>query len=240
VLSLVTVLIAGSGLFLAIISGFLLYVLIRYTPIIGRIFEEKPVFLPVRVEPEPGGDDVRFTTSDGLSLAGTYYAARTAQRAGVMVFCHEYLSDRWSFRTYCDDLRDQGFDVFTFDFRNHGESGADPHYRPLQWVTDYEVRDARAALDYLATREDHDPAGVGLLGISRPRHHVDLYASLGRNLRGQQPYLPTHSELVLWLHRPYGGLVGPHPVSVAAPMPVPRRRASSCPALAPAVAHDPR
>ena len=117
------------------------------------------MFLPLRVAPVAGGEDVRFRTTDGLLLAGTYLRARTPTRAGVVVFCHEYLSDRWSFQPYADQLRDQGFDLFSFDFRNHGESPNDPVYKPLQWVTDHEVYDLQAALAYLRTRPDADPAG---------------------------------------------------------------------------------
>lgn len=149
------------------IAGYLAYVISKYAPIIGRIFEETPVFLPLRVAPEPGGEDVRFRTSDGLELAGTYYRTPNERRAGVLVFCPEYLSDRWSFLPYVGNLRELGYDLFTFDFRNHGESGSDPNYNPLQWVTDFEVRDLAAALAYVRSRPDHDPAGYGLFGISR-------------------------------------------------------------------------
>jgi len=152
---------------LAVVFGFLAYILIKFIPIIGRVFEEKPLFFPLRVRPAEGGEDVRFRTRDGLLLAGTYLKARTSTRAGVLVFCHEYLSDRWSFGPYADHLRDQGFDLFSFDFRNHGESPSDPVYKPLQWVTQHEVYDLNAALAYLRTRPDADPAGVGLFGISR-------------------------------------------------------------------------
>jgi pimeloyl-ACP methyl ester carboxylesterase len=154
-------------LVLAAVGAFLVYVTIRYSPIVGRIFEEKPMFLPLRLTPEDQGETVRFTTEDGLELAGSYFRARTETRVGVLVFCHEYLSDRWSFRPYTDHLRDQGFDLFTFDFRNHGASASDPTYHPLQWVTDHEVRDLRAALAYVRARSDCDPADVGLFGVSR-------------------------------------------------------------------------
>jgi alpha-beta hydrolase superfamily lysophospholipase len=146
---------------------FLIYAVVRYSPIIGRIFEEKPLFLPLQVPPRMDGEEVLFSTSDGLKLSGSYFRARTSTRIGVVVFCHEYLSDRWSFEPYADSLRNQGFDVFAFDFRNHGSSASDPAYHPLQWVTDHEVRDLRAALDALRSRPDHDPAGFALLGISR-------------------------------------------------------------------------
>ncbi len=92
---------------------------------------------------------------------------RNTHRVGLLVFCHEYLSDRWSYLPYIDHLRDLGYDIFAFDFRNHGTSASAADYAPLQWATDYEVRDLRAALEYLRTRPDHDQAGFGLVGVSR-------------------------------------------------------------------------
>ncbi len=86
---------------------------------------------------------------------------------GVLVYCHEFLSDRWSYLPYIDHLRDVGYDIFSFDFRNHGESESQPDYEPLQWVSDREVRDLRGALRYLRSRPDRDPAGFGLFGVSR-------------------------------------------------------------------------
>ena len=161
--------IALTSLLLAIatITIVVIYVIWKYTPIIGRIFEEMPRFLPLRVTPIQGGEDVKFSTADGLELVGTYLKTRTAERSGVLIFCHEYLSDRWSVIPYLDSLRDQGFDLFTFDFRNHGQSASDPIYKPLHWVTDHEVNDLRAAITYLRTRPDADPAGFGLFGVSR-------------------------------------------------------------------------
>lgn len=153
---------------LGLLAVFLIHVAIRYSPIVGRILTESPLFLPLRVAPVVNdGETVTFPTKDGLKLAGTYFTARTPTRLGVLVFCHEYLSDRWSYRPYTDYLRDLGFDIFTFDFRNHGQSEKDPEYKPLQWVTNHETADLQAALNYLRSRPDHDSAGFGLYGISR-------------------------------------------------------------------------
>jgi pimeloyl-ACP methyl ester carboxylesterase len=146
---------------------FLVYLVLKYTPIIGRVFEEKPMLLPLRLPPLAEGEEVRFPTADGLELAGSYLRARTERRTGVLVFCHEFLSDRWSCQPYVEPLRDIGYDVFTFDFRNHGSSAHEPGYSPLQWVSDHEVRDLEAALAYLRGRPDRDPAGFGLFGVSR-------------------------------------------------------------------------
>ncbi|WP_435015291.1 alpha/beta hydrolase [Tundrisphaera sp. TA3] len=166
--SLATViLLASASIATATLIGFLIYIVIRYAPIVGRIFEEKPMFLPLRVKRVEGNEDVRFRTPTGVELVGTYFKARTEARLGVLVFCHEYLSDRWSAIPYVDHLRDQGFDLFSFDFRNHGESPKDADYVPLQWVTDHELDDLRGALAYLRSRPDADKAGFGLFGVSR-------------------------------------------------------------------------
>ncbi len=68
---------------------------------------------------------------------------------------------------YAEALRDDGFDLFAFDFRHHGQSDKEDGYVPMQWVSNREVRDLRAVLAYLRKRPDADPAGVGLFGVSR-------------------------------------------------------------------------
>ena len=47
-----------------------------------------------------------------FGLRGSYLRARTDEQAGVIVYCHEYLSDRWSFQPYLDHLRDLGYQSF--------------------------------------------------------------------------------------------------------------------------------
>jgi pimeloyl-ACP methyl ester carboxylesterase len=157
----------GLMLSVAALVIFLTYIVVRYGPVINRIFEVRPVFLPLRLPAQDDGESVTFASGDGLSLTGAYLKRRSPERLGVLVFCHEYLSDRWSYFPYLDQLRDSGYDIFTFDFRNHGTSEHEPRYAPLQWATDHEVRDLRAALAYLRSRPDHDSAGFGLMGISR-------------------------------------------------------------------------
>jgi pimeloyl-ACP methyl ester carboxylesterase len=179
------------------------YLVVHYTPIIGRIFEEKPMFLPLRLAPVGEGDDVRFTTADGLELAGTYLPARTPRRSGVLVFCHEFLSDRWSYQAYVESLRDLGFDLFTFDFRNHGSSASDGIYEPLQWVSDHEVRDLAAALDYLRSRPDHDPAGFALFGISKGGGTALVAAASQRDVWGliTDGAFPTSGTMLIYILR---------------------------------------
>jgi uncharacterized protein len=165
--SYASVLAFGLGLAFLLGMAGVVYMTIRYTPVIAHHFQAQPVFLPLRVNPVERGETVEFSSTDGLRLAGSYFQSRTGEQAGVVVYCHEYLSDRWSFRPYIDGLRDIGFDIFTFDFRNHGSSATEDGYSPIQWATDREVRDLKGALQYLRTRADRDPGGLGVFGVSR-------------------------------------------------------------------------
>jgi pimeloyl-ACP methyl ester carboxylesterase len=157
------------GLSVAAIGGavFLLYLLIKYGPVVSRHFLMQPLFAPLRLPPVDADEHVEFTTDDGLRVSGSLLRARTREQAGLIVYCHEYHGDRWSVHPYVDHLRDVGFDLFAFDFRNHGASDREPGYDPMQWSSDREVCDLRSALKYLRTRPDHDPAGFGLFGVSR-------------------------------------------------------------------------
>ncbi len=206
------VLLAGVVALLALgVGGFLLYVELSYTERVARMFSQAPVFKPLRGEPDPGGEEVRFPTSDGLELAGTYYRTSAGTRRGVLVFCHEYLGDRHSAYEYVGSLRRDGFDLFAFDCRNHGDSQGEPGYQIIQWVSDREVTDLRGALEYLRSREDADPAGVALFGVSRGGGTVLCVAS-------QEPRVwavvtdgafPSRSTMLHYVRRWAGILVRP-------------------------------
>ncbi len=81
------------------------YLTVKYTPKVVRIFELQPLFVPLRISPFEKGEPVDFRSEDGIRLSGRYFRARTSRRAGVLVYCHEYLSDCWSYHPYADNLR---------------------------------------------------------------------------------------------------------------------------------------
>lgn len=128
---------------------------------------EKPMFMALRVPPCADGERVKFSTTDGMLLQGVYVKTKLPNRLGTMIFCHEYLADRWSFQAYAEGVLESGFDIFSFDFRSHGDSQDDPSHPSLPWLTDHEFMDLEAALDYVRSRPDHDENGVALFGISR-------------------------------------------------------------------------
>jgi predicted alpha/beta hydrolase len=137
-----------------------------YVHLIARIFQEKPLFNIPRGQALPEAEEVRFPTTNGLKLAGCYWKTGVRRR-GVILFGIEYGANRWSCRNYCEHLVEAGFDIFAYEPRGQGESDPMPGYEPLQWLTDYEVQDAQAALAYLKGRPDADPRGVGFFGISK-------------------------------------------------------------------------
>jgi len=144
------------------------FVAIRYLPIVANLF------MNVTVRAEPGeaerlrGEEVAFDTADGVRLVGTLTRAPgDLPSAPVIVFCHEFGADRHSAVKNVAFLRDAGFRLFAFDFRGHGESEIQVGYSPRHWVTEYELRDLRAALTFLKDRRDTTGARIGLLGMSR-------------------------------------------------------------------------
>lgn len=143
-----------------------LWVRINFADRIVRIFQEKPLFIVPRGQRVADAEDVSFATSNGLTLRGCYLRANGPRR-GIILFGLEFGSNRWACIPYCDFLRQAGFDIFSFECRNQGESDLQPGYDPLQWVTDYEVDDFRAAQAYLKSRPDVDRHGIGFFGLSK-------------------------------------------------------------------------
>jgi uncharacterized protein len=149
------------------LSALYLYLRWKYIPFLVRIFQEKPLFVVPKGQPTDNAEPVSFPSADGLTLRGCYVRTPAEARKGVILFGLEFGSDRWACRQYCEQLVVAGYDVFTYEPRNQGDSDKDAAYEPLQWVTDKDVADLTAALKYLRTRPDADPAGIGLFGISK-------------------------------------------------------------------------
>ncbi len=163
---LIVSLAALTGLAAAVYYGAVYHYRHKFLEQIVRIFEEKPLFVIPRGIPNPDAEDVRFRTTNGLTLSGCYLKG-IGRRRGVLLFGLEFGSDRWSSVQYCESLRQAGYDVFAYEPRNQGESDRDPTYAPLQWVTDRDLDDARSAVKYLKSRPDADSRGLGVFGISK-------------------------------------------------------------------------
>ncbi|MFO0947541.1 MAG: prolyl oligopeptidase family serine peptidase [Planctomycetota bacterium] len=191
---------AVVGLVVLLPVLFTVYVLITYTRHIDRVFEHKPLFVAPQATPVPDAEGVEFRSRDGRSLRGSYLRSLSPTRKGVILFGHEYSANRWLCNSYIGYLRDAGYDLFTFDFCNHGESSSVPQYDSLQWVTEYEVQDVLGAVDFLQSRPDADPKGIGAFGVSKGGGSILVAA-------GRNPYLravvtdgafPTHGTVTYY------------------------------------------
>jgi dipeptidyl aminopeptidase/acylaminoacyl peptidase len=144
-----------------------IYLKVKYLPHIVRVFQERPLFIIPRGQSVADAEDVYFPTEDGLTLHGCYLHTSSSRRNGVVLFGLEFGSNVWACVPYCEQLLAGGFDIFTFEPRNVGDSECQQDYEPLQWVTDLDVKDFQAAIAYLKGRSDGDPAGIGFFGISK-------------------------------------------------------------------------
>ena len=131
------------------------------------ILERSPPFAVEPTAPSPTAEPVTFTSSDGVTLRGSLHLPSNGSPQALVIFCPELGGDHWSAGWYCRALQAAGFAVFAFDFRNQGESDRLPNYVPIHWLTEYEVRDAEAAIDYASHRPDLAGLPIGLFGISR-------------------------------------------------------------------------
>jgi hypothetical protein len=118
-------------------------------------------------------EDVRFKTSDGVTLAGWYVPSKN--RAAVIVFP---AAGRSEGHEHVRMLARHDYGVLIFDPRGTGESNGDPE----RWGGE---RDVKAAIAYLRTRSEVDPSRIGGLehtpgGRLRGRRHSHDPRSAGQ------------------------------------------------------------
>lgn len=136
-------------------------------PKIADIFENVPPFNVIPSEPDPLADVVSFTTSDGLTLSGSLLNANVAESPGLVLFMPELHGRHWSARRYCESLVNAGYVVFAFDFRNQGDSAAMAGYQPIHWMTEYEMTDVAAAMEFIETDPRLSTLPIIAFGVSR-------------------------------------------------------------------------
>ncbi len=150
-------------------------------------------------------EDVRFPTTDGLTLHGWFIPARGSDRpagpAPTVLHVHGNAGDVSSHRFACEFLAERGFNVLLFDYRGFGRS--DPPRGLLR--REKLAQDTRAALDYLATRRDVDPGRVAVFGYS-----LGAVLGLGAAERDGVRAVVAYAGFASWkgIAGDHGGLLG--------------------------------
>ncbi|MCU0511992.1 MAG: alpha/beta fold hydrolase [Anaerolineae bacterium] len=130
----------------------------------ARLFVYPPRTFPA-ADPAAYGlsrwQEVRFTTTDGLTLAGWLILPEQAANGRALLAIHGHGGNRDFFLPQAAFLARQGYAVLLFDLRNHGASEGTVTTMGL-----LEVRDVRAAFAFLQAQPGIDPAQIVLLGHS--------------------------------------------------------------------------
>jgi len=112
-------------------------------------------------------ESVALTTEDGLTVAGTYQAAPGVDSGPAVLLLHQYGNDRHDYDAIWSLFHESGLATLAIDFRSHGESDqASVSTEELLSDPDQLRHDVEAALDWLASKEEVDPARIGVMGLS--------------------------------------------------------------------------
>ncbi|MBU0993187.1 MAG: alpha/beta hydrolase [Proteobacteria bacterium] len=134
-------------------------VILMMTGCVGRM-----VYYPDHVEyqtPENNNlsyEDVLFKSGDGTVLNGWFVPA-AGQAMGTVIHFHGNAQNMSAHFSFVDWLPENGYNLFTFDYRGYGKSDGHPTRKGV-----YE--DCVAAMNYIQTRTDIDQTKLFVLGQS--------------------------------------------------------------------------
>ncbi len=176
------------GLIVGTVIGLILIDLLihLYAVRIGLPLFESPLpFAPRTVERDPHATDFEFASLDGRRrLKGSYLAPAQSPPTALILFCHELDGNRWTAGHYGEGLLLTGCGIVTFDFCNHGESESREGYRPLNWLTEYEVDDVLSAIAHVRKHPEWSRLPLVLFGVSKGAGAALAAAGRSKDVQG--------------------------------------------------------
>lgn len=119
---------------------------------------------PITTRPETFGfpyHEESFPSADGVVLRAWFIPAPTPTDVTVAI-CHGWSANRSDVLERTHFLRSRGgYNLFYFDFRNHGESGSG-----RTSLSRFEIGDLQAALAHVRSAHPREAARTGLYGMS--------------------------------------------------------------------------
>lgn len=134
---------------------------------IADIFENVPPFNVVAESEVPSARMLSIQTADGLTLSASLLRPEREVPLGLIIFFPELSGTHQMAKRYCDALLTEGFAILGFDFRNQGQSEYQSGYSPIHWITEYEMRDVAAVLEYVESHPDLSTMSLFAFGVSR-------------------------------------------------------------------------
>ena len=142
----------------AVLPVGLLAAIFFYMPVGMGIVDIHSLHKAVGSPPSADYETVRLTTSDGINLKAWY---RPSQNGAAVLMMSGGGGDIRGTISHAKMLVRHGYGVLLFGGRGTGDS--EGTVNSYGWGRE---KDAAAALDYLATRDDVEPGRVGTLGLS--------------------------------------------------------------------------
>ena len=131
----------------------------------------------VGISVEARDQRVSFRTSDGVTIAGTWYEP-SVRPAPAVILVHMLGRSRRDWDSLASRLADSGIGALALDLRGHGESSGTTPGEDHSAM----VRDIEAARRHLATRSDVQHARIGLAGASLGANLAALEAAADANV----------------------------------------------------------
>lgn len=126
------------------------------------------------------GEEVRFSTSDGIVITGTLYPA--GDNAPAALCLHQWRSDRSSFQGLAGQLQSAGITVLAIDMRGYGGSTrteAGKRIRPDRKAH----KDIEAALQFMRGQASVDGSRIGIVGASYGSSNAIIHAAGDPSIR---------------------------------------------------------
>ena len=141
-----------------VLPGFLVAAMFLFMPVGMAIVDIHSLPRAIGSPPSADYETVGFTASDGVDLEGWY---RPSQNGASVLMISGGGGNRRSTIRHAKMLVRHGYGVLLYDPRGSGNSEGTINSYGWGWE-----KDAAAALDFLAKRDDVEPGRVGVLGLS--------------------------------------------------------------------------
>lgn len=190
-----------------------------------KLIDRPRVALDAKVEELPGTNGLAmfhfsFGSEKGQIVPGILLKRADAHgRQPVVIALHGTGGSKKDMLAMCRQLAERGFIAVAIDGRYHGERSTSkgayeaailqawhqPGEHPFFYDT---VWDVMRLVDYLQTRDDVDPARIGLTGISKGGIETYLTAAVDTRIAASVPYIGMESFRWALDHNDWQGRVG--------------------------------